>query len=182
MSTNKYRVTGMVCEQPVRQEIAAMAGVERGDQHADRPKHRPRRGRHSASRSRRSWLPHRVIPMNAAARLGAYGVGLMLIFGGAVAVSGAVVPETAVSNWMKRAGAGAQGPAGMGGDAAEVTPGVAATDSVRGLSLQEDGYQISSVAVPTGIHAPGERALRITDRHGRALTDYATVMAHGQSP
>jgi len=111
--------------------------------------------------------------MNAAARLGAYGVGLVLIFGGAVAVSGAVVPVTAVSAWTERADTEHRGSSAVGSGTNE--PAAAPAEMVRGLSLQQDGYQISSVAAPTRIRTPGDLTFLITDSHGRrALTDYAT--------
>lgn len=42
--------------------------------------------------------------MNAAARLGVYAAGPVLVFGGATAVSSAVVADAAVSVWTDRAG------------------------------------------------------------------------------
>ena len=110
--------------------------------------------------------------MNAAARLGAYSVGLVLIFGGAVALSGAVVPETAVSVWTERADTKHRGPSAVGPDTDE--PATAPAEMVRGLSLQQDGYQLGAVAAPTRIRTPGELTFRITGSDGQTLTDYAT--------
>ena len=41
--------------------------------------------------------------MNTATRLGAYGAGLALVFGGAFVAADAVVPQSTVSNWTKEA-------------------------------------------------------------------------------
>ena len=110
--------------------------------------------------------------MNAAARLGAYGVGLVLIFGGAVALSGAVVPETTVSAWTERADTEHGGSSAVESGTNE--PAAAPAEMVRGLSLQQDGYQLGAVAAPTRIRTPGELTFRITGFDGQTLTDYAT--------
>lgn len=42
--------------------------------------------------------------MNAPARLGLYAAGLVVVFGGAYALAGALVPESVVDDWMRQSG------------------------------------------------------------------------------
>ncbi|WP_311259806.1 heavy-metal-associated domain-containing protein [Microbacterium sp. WCS2018Hpa-9] len=112
--------------------------------------------------------------MNAGARLGLFGAGLVVAFGAAFGLAGVIVPANAVSDWTK----GAEGnnhdghvesAAGADGSAS------AAADDLKGLSLGLDGYVLSAIEAPASPGEAGELAFRIEDAAGTPVTDYATA-------
>ena len=109
--------------------------------------------------------------MRTGARLSLYGLGLVVAFGGAYGVAGAVVPESTVAGWtegstMNGHGEG-HGAAGTGatGDAAS---------GVKGLALGIDGYALSSVDAPAVVGEPGELSFQVHDSAGVPVTTYTT--------
>ena len=116
--------------------------------------------------------------MNTGTRLGLYGAGLVVAFGGAFGVAGAVVPDSAVTEWAEESPAGG---AEMEAHDAEqkTTPTPAAADpaapnSVKGLSVEADGYLLSPVQAPGAAGEPGTLGFRIQDAAGNPVTDYQT--------
>ena len=115
--------------------------------------------------------------MNTAARLGAYGAGLAVVFGGAFVTADAVVPESTVTNWTKRAQGHEMSTTttshdGHGGRAGAGAPATAVP--VPGVTTARDGYLLSPVAAPGGVGATGRLSFRILDARGAAVTGFAT--------
>ncbi len=104
--------------------------------------------------------------MNALGRLGLYAAGLAAVFAASAAVAGAIVPDDAarfVPSHDDRAGE--HHPAGP------VQP-------VGGLGVAQDGYLLEEVRAPGAVGEEGDLSLRIVDRHGEVLRDYA--VEHGK--
>jgi len=133
--------------------------------------------------------------MNAAGRLGVYGAALVVAFGGAFGLAGALVPDGAVEAWQgtggrtadpegHAAGAGghdadagdgpAAGHAGHDPGSGAEPDGGAASAALPGLSQSAEGYQLSAVSAPAAPGEPGALSFRILGPDGEALTDYAT--------
>lgn len=112
--------------------------------------------------------------MNAGARLGLFGAGLVVAFGAAFGLAGVIVPANAVSDWTKGAEVNdhdghVESAAGADGSAS------AAADDLKGLSLGLDGYVLSAIEAPASPGEAGELAFRIEDAAGTPVTDYATA-------
>lgn len=112
--------------------------------------------------------------MNAAGRLGIYGVGLVAVFAAAFTVGGVVVPESTVTAWA---------------DARPAVHDARATDpeqddetppeaSVTGLSIAASGFVIGPVRAPEAAGVEGELAFEIVTTAGEPVTEYET--AHGK--
>ena len=115
--------------------------------------------------------------MNTAARLGAYGAGLAVVFGGAFVTADAVVPESTVTNWTKRAQGHEMSTTTTshddhGGRTGAGAPATAAP--VPGVTTARDGYLLSPVAAPGGVGEAGRLSFRILDARGAAVTGFAT--------
>lgn len=110
--------------------------------------------------------------MNAGARLALYGLGLVVAFGGAFGIAGAVVPSSVVANWMK--GTNMNTHSGDHADSpTEHTDAV--TEGPKGLSLGVAGYVLSPVDAPATIGAAGTLSFQVQDRTGAAVVDYETA-------
>ncbi|MDQ0923413.1 hypothetical protein QF038_001921 [Pseudarthrobacter sp. W1I19] len=131
--------------------------------------------------------------MNAAGRLGAYALGLAVVFTGAFAAAGAVVPEQTVTAWEQSA-AGAEGPEqtvtertqsaegstgghASGGHAGQSTPGTSASKattgpSAQGVTAERAGYLLREIAAPAAIGTAGELAFTITGPDGSPVTEF----------
>jgi hypothetical protein len=105
--------------------------------------------------------------MHPAARLGLFGVGLLVAFGGAFGISAAVVPDDA------RKDVGAQKDEGK--TMTDHTPMGSGSDRVpvHGLSLSADGYVLSPVTAPTTVGQTGELTFEILTDDGEPLTAFA---------
>ncbi|EWS79773.1 hypothetical protein [Brachybacterium phenoliresistens] len=129
--------------------------------------------------------------MNAAGRLGVYGAALVVAFGGAFGLAGALVPDSAVQAWQDSGGgsADAEGHAAGGHDAGAgdgpteghaghgsgaEPDGGADSAALPGLSQSAEGYQLSPVSAPAAPGEPGALSFRILGPDGEALTDYTT--------
>ncbi|WP_243056368.1 heavy-metal-associated domain-containing protein [Nocardioides sp. SR21] len=110
--------------------------------------------------------------MNTPARLGLYGAGLAVLFVGAFAAAGAVVPQSTVDSWTQEAEGHDMGAEGAGGHGDAHAP--AAPTAVRGVSSAQDGYLLTPVAAPDEVDESGTLSFRIHDAHGEALTSFAT--------
>lgn len=90
--------------------------------------------------------------MNTPTRLGLYGLGLIVAFGGAFGLAGALVPESTVSGWSERV------------DSAE--HGTTATSDAG----QAEGYTLDRIGAPSGVGVPGVLSLGILDGSGRPVS------------
>ncbi len=107
--------------------------------------------------------------MKAGARLAIYGAGLVVAFGGAFALAGAVVPDSYVSEWKEGAGAGAHDE-GHGGDEQQTVG-----HAVNGVSLDADGFVLSPVEAPRTVGAKGTLSFRILGPMGKPVTEFTTA-------
>ena len=107
--------------------------------------------------------------MNAAGRLSLYGAGVLVAFGGAFGIAAAVVPDSAVANWVATASDSSMADhAGMGSD------DTAETVTIPGVSLSGYGYELGPVTAPTVVGEPDELRFQILDVTGTPLTAYET--------
>lgn len=112
--------------------------------------------------------------MNAGARLGLFGAGLVVAFGAAFGLAGVIVPASVVNDWTK--GAEVNDHDGHVESAAGADDSVSvAADELKGLSLGVDGYAMSAVSAPASPGEPGELAFRIEDAAGTPVTAYTTA-------
>lgn len=105
--------------------------------------------------------------MNAAGRLALYGGGLVIAFGGAFGIAGAIVPDSAVSGWT-------EGSDMNGHDGGHDSGAASSAELVKGLSLGIDGYVLAPIAAPGAVGEPGELSFQILDEAGAPLTEYLT--------
>lgn len=113
--------------------------------------------------------------MNAGARLAVYGLGLVVAFGGAFGIAGAVIPTSVVSDWMK--GTEMNGHDG-GHDSGATSANGSTSDTagnLKGLALSLNGYVLSPVEAPAGVGEPGELNFQIQDASGTPVTEYMTA-------
>ena len=113
--------------------------------------------------------------MNTATRLGAYGAGLALVFGGAFVAADAVVPQSTVSNWTNEAeGHDMDSTTGSHGDGHGSSASTQASAAVPGVTSAQGGYLLTGVAAPVEADRTGDLSFRILDADGQALTSFAT--------
>ena len=96
--------------------------------------------------------------MNATGRLGAYAAGVVVVFTGAFAAAGAVVPEQAVQNWRQQAEGARMNQytdEGQGQAPAETSTGGHAGHQVQGVSVEQSGYVLQEVSAPGTVGAAG---------------------------
>lgn len=110
--------------------------------------------------------------MNAGARLGLYGLGVVLAFGGAFGIAGAIVPETAVAAWTK--GIETSGHE-VGHESASAESARTSAKDLKGLALGINGYVLSPVEAPTEVGKSGDLSFQIQDASGAAVTKYTTA-------
>ncbi len=112
--------------------------------------------------------------MNTATRLGAYGAGLAVVFGGAFVAAGAVVPASTVSNWTNEA-KGHNMNSSTGSHSGHGPSGSSqASAAVPGVTSAQGGYRLSRVAVPGAVDRTGTLSFRILAADGEAVTRFAT--------
>ena len=112
--------------------------------------------------------------MNTATRLGAYGAGLALVFGGAFVAADAVVPESTVNNWTNEAkGHEMNSTTGSHGGHGSSEP-TQASAAVPGVTSAEGGYLLTPIAAPVEVSRAGDLSFRILDADGQALTSFTT--------
>lgn len=112
--------------------------------------------------------------MNTGTRLGIYGAGLVLAFGGTFAIAGALVPEDAAANWAQDDQASHDDPA-----ASTATPSQPARQAqdldVTGVTIARSGLTIGPIDAPA---TPGETSplsFQILDLDGEPVTDFETA-------
>jgi hypothetical protein len=113
--------------------------------------------------------------MNTGARLGIYGIGLVVAFGGAFGIAGAVVPDSVVAGWTKGSEMNGhqEGHGTERADGAETE--LAAASALKGLALGINGYALSPVQAPAAVGEPGELSFQIQDAAGTPVTEYTTA-------
>ncbi|SDR19575.1 hypothetical protein SAMN04489765_3758 [Tsukamurella pulmonis] len=107
------------------------------------------------------------LSMNPAAKLAVYGAGLVLAFGGAYGIAGAVVPESTVAAWNAQAGEGHGDHATSAAPAAQAAP--------NGVALSADGLAFAPVSAPRVAGEAGVLSFRIEDAAGAPVTAYTTT-------
>lgn len=107
--------------------------------------------------------------MNPAAKLAVYGAGLVVAFGGAYGIAGAVVPDSTVAQWN------AQADEGHGGHAAPAATAPAAAAALKGVSLSAEGLTFAPVSAPRAVGEAGTLSFRIEDAAGAPVTTYTTT-------
>ena len=105
--------------------------------------------------------------LGPAAKLAIYGAGLVVAFGGAYGIAGAVVPESVVAQWNAQGGEGHDEHGGAAAPAAPV--------ALPGLSLSAEGMTLAPVAAPTVAGEPGTLRFRIENAAGAPIVDYTTT-------
>jgi len=112
--------------------------------------------------------------VNTATRLGAYGAGLAVVFGGAFVAAGAIVPASTVSNWTNEA-KGHNMNSSTGSHSGHGPSGSSqASAAVPGVTSAQGGYRLSRVAVPGAVDRTGTLSFRILAADGEAVTRFAT--------
>ncbi len=109
--------------------------------------------------------------MRTGARLALYGLGLVLVFGGAFGIAGAVAPAGTATAWVKGTEMNDHDQDHSSASAAPTAP---AADAVKGLASASGGYMLSPVSAPATVGAAGELSFRIQDPTGTAVTEYAS--------
>jgi hypothetical protein len=115
--------------------------------------------------------------VNAAGRLGAYAAGLAVVFTGAFAAAGAVVPEQTVQAWTQQAeGAQMDQHTDQGHDqsSVETSTGGHLGHPVQGVAVEQGGYLLQEVTAPHTVGEAGELSLTITGPDGAPVTDFET--------
>ncbi|TFC06406.1 heavy-metal-associated domain-containing protein [Cryobacterium mannosilyticum] len=110
--------------------------------------------------------------MNTGVRLAVYGLGLVVAFGGAFGIAGAVVPDRVVTGWTE--GSEMNGHE-EGHDAGSAEVKSAAAVTLKGLALGVDGYELSPVQTPASVGELGELSFQIRDASGAPVTEYTTT-------
>lgn len=130
--------------------------------------------------------------MNAAARLGLFGLGLVAVFGLAAAASGAIAPEGTATEWttsQKEAamqdhessaphddaasdGGTSADAYGHGSTSAEAGGHGAAPAHLGGLAIEQGGYTLGEISAPAATGESGTLSFRILDAHGEPVTAY----------
>ncbi|MGV8913023.1 MAG: heavy-metal-associated domain-containing protein [Rhodoglobus sp.] len=108
--------------------------------------------------------------MNTGTRLAIYGLGLVVAFGGAFGIAGAVVPDSVIARWNEESEMNDQE---MGEGAEHDSSADTKVDSVKGQTLGLDGYVLSTIEAPEAAGEPGELSFQIKDDGGAPLTEYA---------
>ena len=113
--------------------------------------------------------------MNTATRLGAYGAGLALVFGGAFVAAEAFVPQSTVNDWTNEAKGHDMNSTTSGhGGGHESSSSTQASAAVPGVTSAHGGYLLTPVAAPGTVGRTGDLSFRVLDADGQALTSFAT--------
>lgn len=104
--------------------------------------------------------------MNAGARLATFGAGLVVAFGGALAASGAVVPDSYVAQWSEGNDVNMRDENGNAADQQPTAP------TFSGLSIDADGFVLSPVEAPGTTGAAGDLSFQIQTASGEAVREF----------
>jgi hypothetical protein len=112
--------------------------------------------------------------MNTAGRLGLYAAGVAVAFGAAFAIAGAVVPESAVTDWKKESSM--QNHDGTGptpGDSHAGGTAAGGHDTLpAGVAVSANGLLLPPVAAPATVGEAGELSFRIEQADGTPVVRY----------
>ena len=108
--------------------------------------------------------------MNAGARLGLYGAGLVVVFGAVFAASGALAPQGAAQAWGAKASAGQEHGNHVDQGAAAPDAAADATASAAGTTLAANGYTLGSISAPATAGQKGELRFALNGADGKAAT------------
>lgn len=111
--------------------------------------------------------------MNTAARLGIYGAGLVLAFGGTFAIAGALVPDGTAANWSQDDPAGHGGPAAGTATPSQPTQQAQEID-VTGVTIARSGLTIGPIEAPATPDETSTLSFQILDRDGEPVTEFET--------
>lgn len=108
--------------------------------------------------------------MNAGARLGLYGAGLVVVFGAVFAASGALAPQGAAQAWEAKASSGQEH--GNHADQSAKAPDAAADAklSAGGTTLAANGYTLGTISAPATTGQKGELRFALNGADGKAAT------------
>jgi len=117
--------------------------------------------------------------VNAAGRLGAYAAGVVVVFAGAFAAAGAVVPAETVEAWTQQTEGSAVEQHGTDEHSQDQAPvGTTSTGYAdhppQGVTVEQSGYLLREVSAPRTTEEAGELAFTITGPDGAPVTDYDT--------
>lgn len=119
--------------------------------------------------------------MNTGARLGAYGAALALVFGATYVAADAVIPQSTVDTWTKKATAhtmstdhASSGHSGTPAADAHAGHGTSATAAVPGVTSAQNGFVLTPVTAPGIVGESGTLSFAITGPGGHPVTDYVT--------
>ena len=112
--------------------------------------------------------------MNAAARLGVYAAGLAVVFTGAFAAAGAVVPEETVRAWTQESEGAQHADGGHGQQLAEPTSENSSENLAPGVSMERNGYLLEEISAPESTGQAGELSFTITGPDGAPVTAFET--------
>ncbi|CAM3222127.1 Heavy metal-binding domain-containing protein [Prescottella defluvii] len=105
--------------------------------------------------------------MKAGTKLALYGAGLVVAFGGAFGTAGAVIPDSVVAAWTEGRDMNTHNE-GHGTDEQE-----AVGHTLKGLSLDADGFVLSPVEAPKAAGEKGELSFQILTEAGESVTRFA---------
>lgn len=112
--------------------------------------------------------------MNTGARLTLYGLGVVVAFGGAFGLAGALVPTSLVTDWTKGTEMNNhQGGHGSGKTGTSDSANAPA-DSLKGLALGVNGYLLSPIEAPVAVGESGVLNFQIQDASGTPVTEFST--------
>ncbi|GLU50075.1 hypothetical protein [Nocardiopsis ansamitocini] len=106
--------------------------------------------------------------MNVAVRLGVYGVGLVVAFGGAFGAGRLLAPALPAVSTSEPAHQGSHVESDTAGDSGEHSAAV-------GLQTAVDGYALDLVGAPDTVGESAPLQIRITGPDGAPVTDFAEV-------
>lgn len=113
--------------------------------------------------------------MRTAARLAAFGGGLVAIFAVSAVTSAAIVPTSVTESWTRATGRSGEhsptDPMGHGSDSAGGSMDHSAMPP-QGVSLERDGYRLTDLIAPDRIGRNGRLSFRIVDNQGKPVTAY----------
>lgn len=110
--------------------------------------------------------------MKAAARLGAYAAGLAVVFTGAFAAAGAVVPKETVATWTQQAEGTQHTDSDQ--DPVEPTTDNHAGHTPQGVTMEKNGYVLQEINAPGVTGVAEELSFMITGPDGNPATAFET--------
>lgn len=112
--------------------------------------------------------------MNTAARLTLYGLGVVVAFGGAFGLAGALVPTSLVNEWTKGTEMNSHQSEHGTGETGTSSSTNTTADSLKGLALGLNGYVLSPIEAPAGVGESGVLHFQIQDASGIPVTAFST--------